>query len=224
MAERLYAKVTGLKVTGVIPRPQWLNARGKPVSDAELVERGVYPIYENRPVFAEQQVGVTLPVHQVDEKHFSEWRVKADRVIKTYDVTEVPLYGLQNHLYSELAIVRYRYEVGGMVFVTVDGDTLQIHTAREAQAAVMRVYVAAQAGLRRETAPFKTRTGFVPLSNADALRLGSALNTFIQMCFDREDAVATMIHQAETVTELQRIKDEELTSGWPEASLLVQAQ
>lgn len=224
MAERLYAKVTGVKVTGVIPRPQWLNAQGKPVSDAELVARGVYPIYENRPVFAEQQAGVTLPVHQIDEKHFSEWRVKQDRVVKTYEVTEVPLYGLRKHLYTQLATIRYRYEVGGMAFVTAAGETLQIHTAREAQAAIMGVYMAAHAGLRRDNAPFKTRTGFIPLSNADAVRLGPELSAFIQTCFDREDAVTTMIHQAEDVTELQRIKDEEFAAGWPEASLLVQAQ
>lgn len=123
----------------------------------------------------------------------------------THIIEDLPLDEARQRLKGLLAEERYRLETGGIIFTTETGSELQISTDRDSQVRVWGFYL--RAGQMDETAfaIWKHPDGYINLSKADALRMGSEVGRHIQNAFDREAAVAARIEAAVSLNALKAI-------------------
>jgi hypothetical protein len=83
-----YVKIEDGKIIEFVPRPDWRDGEGNPVSDAILIsEGGYYPVdFEtNKPVI-DSFYQELMPAH-----NFEGWEILADRVVVNYTILEQTL-------------------------------------------------------------------------------------------------------------------------------------
>ena len=194
-------------------RPKWFYGDGVPVTDEYLRENeGLYPLVDDEPEY-------DAFYQSLQANSFEDWVVETDRVVRTYTVIDHPIGEMQMFLIGELGEVRWRYESGGMSFTLDDGTVIPVDSSRESQPKVHAAWQSAKDGIRTDGAKWKTKIGFIPLSNAECIRLGPEFLNFVQDCYDRESDIMDMILACKNVEELKAIKVNEFTTGWPSNAL-----
>ncbi len=82
-----YVKVKDGKIIKFVPRPDWRDDNGNPVSDDILIKEGYFPVdYEtNKPEY-------DTFYQKIRPKHgFQDWEITKDRVIVAYEIIEKTL-------------------------------------------------------------------------------------------------------------------------------------
>lgn len=88
----MYVEIVEGAPMGVMPRPQWFFDGGRPLSDADLAERGVLPLFHDKP-------DVDATTHWLVERGRDHWMVEVDKVLSpflAYAVVQHPIRDVAN--------------------------------------------------------------------------------------------------------------------------------
>jgi len=206
----MYVKVINGAVDSIVAKPNYFNNNGDPISDEVLINlESVYPVIPNPPIIDEYyQYNITNDI--------TSWAVNANNVTQTFTTINKPISDIKNNVLDNCTKLRYLYETGGFIF-----NTLLIHSSRESQIKIYGSSQAARNDVRVENSKWKTLNGFVEMSNTDMISLGEALLSFVQGCYDKEDALITLINNvnienySSAVNAFKSIESTDFTTGWP---------
>ena len=206
----MYVKVVDSVATETVGRPNYFDSTGIPVSDIYLIEEeSIYPVTSNPPSFDDFY-------QEINSKDVTEWIVDNTGVTETYIISDKPIDNIEANMLSKCTNLRYDYEIGGMVF-----GSLNIHTSRESQTKILGASQAARNGTRTDDSKWKTINGFTAISNTDMIQLGTDAETFIQACYDRESVLLDTIEAVDTtvyldaVNSYKSIESTDFATGWP---------
>ena len=110
-----------------------------------------------------------------------------------------PLEEVRAAKLAELALERYRQEVGG---ITVNG--ILIATDRESRSTMAGTLVEFQAGMINR-AEWKTKNGWVDISASQLRDICAQVATHVQFCFAKERRLSDAVNEATTVEEINAI-------------------
>lgn len=105
---------------------------------------------------------------------------------------------------AEIAAARYDAETAG---TSVNGIT--IDTGRDSQALITGAAVAAMLD-ENYSLNWKTTAGFIHLTAPEIIAVAQAVRAHVQVCFDREAELCTLVDVAETKEDL-----DEIIISWP---------
>lgn len=133
------------------------------------------------------------------EGYFSpeEWAALHPSPAPTFDE-------LKGQKKAEIAAARYEREIVG---VTVNG--ILIDTERDSQALITGAALAAMLD-ENYTLNWKTARGFIHLTAPEIIAVAQAVRAHVQVCFDREAELCTLVDVAETKEDL-----DEIIISWP---------
>lgn len=150
-----------------------------------------------------------IGIIEIDEgtRPDDRYHIVSQNLDYTYSVEEKPIATLRDIFRREIAAARYSAETAG---TTIMG--IPVETDRESQATFTGAAVRA---LRNPSyvVKWKSRTGFVNLTNDQILDVADAVGDHVQACFDREAVLLQQVEAAETLADLQAIP---INTGWPE--------
>lgn len=106
------------------------------------------------------------------------------------------LASAKTRLCEELARLRWRAEVGGLVMA----DGTLVRTDRETRAALSEAVNALRADLMQGPVPWKMASGWADLSQADLEAMTSAVARHVQDCFAAERTVQGQVDASEDPT------------------------
>lgn len=89
-----YAVIKDSKIEKLIPRPKWFTSAGEDITDEELSQHGIVPVYETPP---QSVLGKRFVV-----KPLAAWTVHSDRVEVTYDIISVPFHELRDEALARI--------------------------------------------------------------------------------------------------------------------------
>lgn len=108
--------------------------------------------------------------------------------------------GVKFLLKAVTARKRWEAETAG-----VKWDGHFIHTDRESQSKIQVAYITASDGIRQDPSTWKVGSGFISLSNADAIQMAMAVLSHVQACFDSEADFNSLIDACATEDELMAL-------------------
>ena len=206
----MYVKVVDGIAIESVPKPNYFDSDGNPISDSYLIsEESIYPVISSPPSFDDFY-------QEVNSKNISEWTVGDTQVTETYTISDKPINNIKSDMLDKSTDLRYDYEIGGMIF-----GSLNIHSSRESQTKILGASQAARNGTRIDDSKWKTIDGFTTISNTDITQLGTDMETFIQACYNKESTLIDSIEAVDTtvyldaVNSYKSIESTDFTTGWP---------
>jgi hypothetical protein len=168
------------------------------ISDSDLAAVGLVPVRRvGAPAFnrlTHETVSAPLLID-------GEW-------VEQWDVVPLSVSGAaaaREALTSEIAARRYARETDG---ITIPPG-IPIDTGRDSQALITGAVVAAMVD-PAYVCRWKTDTGFVDLSAAELIEIGTAVRSHVQACFDREAVLLAAVADGSFTEGM-------LDEGWPNA-------
>lgn len=172
----------------LVPRPRWYEdlegEPGAPVTDATLIENGVYP------------VELVIPAHdsrlqRVERLPAAQWTLVNDTVQVPYEVIDKPL----TELIGDVAAERFEAEAKGVIWS--DSSTSRVFfldTTIESQNRFASVRLAVEAGVRADGAVWKCaeivngtpQLTYRPTTNTEIATWASLVHEHVQRCFEAE--------------------------------------
>lgn len=198
----MYIKFTETNYS-FIPRPNWLNDTGEPVSDDELAGNQIYRVDDNIPEYDSR-------THTIKKKRVREWTLRDNVMFVEYEVEGIPFDILRNNLKEKVSEKRWEVLNGGITLP----NGLQAKTDETSFNRVTSViagYVAT--GLTEESiVSFKAATGFVKITIVDIKQIAGLMGQHMQACFAAEEAHYKAIDLLES---REDIANYNVSTGWP---------
>lgn len=155
----------------------------------------------------EDPTGFPFPVVPYNETVDYDWENWTyDYVQQTLVYSPIDLSVLKQRKKDQVAAIRWEKERIGTNF-----NGLNIPTDDVTQTKILGAALAATIDLNY-TVKWKTPLGFIDLDSTMILALAQTIRSHIQLCFDREAELSTLIDQAADVTALDSI---DISQGWP---------
>jgi hypothetical protein len=162
-------------------------------------------------------------------KDDSVWETDVDgNLLKTYDIISKDFETKKTEIINELEDIRWNYEVGGLSYTVSPSGTPElsynVYTDRESQGKMTGIFFIALNELDTNNRAWKTMTGFVDFTPNQIINMGQTMLIFVQSCYDCEKVILYLINQAETISDLKIIYNEQFNTGWPSNAVFDQSQ
>lgn len=202
-------------------RPEWYNKQGDLLSDAELKERGLYPVRNETPEPGPFQ----NTERRRDQAYFDE---NVREVVVPVNLVDVPLADAKQTLYGEIELTRI---AALSIGVYVDGTDFQSTTPSTMFVPLFEpfstnVLFNSEAGGKKTIAlanrfatDISDRVTAVTLTEADLGLLVDKITAHSEKVHDIADNLTTNAENAQTVDELRQIRQNAQTAFPSESAL-----